>query len=113
MDLARGRCRFFRAYARNQGGLYPADCTASGTDDREFAATGKRHLAAAILGTHRDERDYAAHMDYIHFNPVKHGLVKAARDWEFSSFRRNVAAGLYPEEWGGTEGDAIYGAERE
>jgi putative transposase len=63
--------------------------------------------------TIRDERDYAAHMDYIHFNPVKHGLVKEARAWEYSSFRRRVAAGLYPLEWGGTEGDAMYGGERE
>jgi putative transposase len=51
-------------------------------------------------------------MDYIHFNPVKHGLVKEARAWEHASFRRRVAAGLYPLEWGGTEGDAIYGGER-
>ena len=29
----------------------------------------------------RDERDYAAHMDYIHFNPVKHGLVANPGDW--------------------------------
>ena len=63
--------------------------------------------------TIRDERDYAAHMDYIHFNPVKHGLVKEARAWEYSSFRRCVAAGLYPLDWGGTGGDAIYGGERE
>ena len=63
--------------------------------------------------TIRDERDYAAHMDYIHFNPVKHGLVKEARAWEYSSFRRCVAAGLYPLDWGGTGGHAIYGGERE
>ncbi len=47
----------------------------------------------------RDECDYAAHMDYIHFNPVKHGLVHYAADWPFSSFHRAVAQGLYPSEW--------------
>jgi putative transposase len=52
-------------------------------------------------------------MDYIHFNTVKHGLVKGARAWGYSSFHRCVAAGLNPLEWGGTEGDAIYGRERE
>jgi putative transposase len=46
--------------------------------------------------TIRDERDDAAHMDYIHVNPVQHGLVKAARAWEYASFRRCVAADLYP-----------------
>ena len=49
--------------------------------------------------TIRDDRDYAAHMDYIHFNPVKHGLAQEPCDWPFSSFRRCVAAGLYPEGW--------------
>ena len=49
--------------------------------------------------TIRDERDYAVHMDYIHFNPVKHGLAHVPADWPFSSFRRCVAKGLYQEDW--------------
>jgi len=49
--------------------------------------------------TIRDDRDYAAHMDYIHFNPVKHGLVGNAADWPFSSFRHCVAKELYPPGW--------------
>ncbi len=51
--------------------------------------------------TIRDARDYAAHMDYTHFNPVKHGHVARAIDWPYSSFRRCVAAGLYPADWQG------------
>ena len=39
----------------------------------------------------RDEKDYAAHMDYIHFNPVKHGLVKSPKDWPYSTFYQYVA----------------------
>jgi putative transposase len=46
--------------------------------------------------TIRDDRDYAAHMDYVHFNPVKHGFADRATDWPFSSFHRCVARGLYP-----------------
>ena len=57
--------------------------------------------------TIRDDRDYAAHMDYIHFNPVKHGLAASAGDWPFSSFRRCVAAGLYPAQWVGGGGEPI------
>jgi putative transposase len=56
----------------------------------------------------RDARDYGAHMDYIHFNPVKHGLVASVADWPFSSFARCVAMGVYPEGWmfdGGGVGD--------
>jgi len=51
--------------------------------------------------TIRDERDYAAHMDYVHFNPVKHGLVDRPADWPHSSFHRAVGMGLYPADWGG------------
>ena len=49
--------------------------------------------------TVRDERDYASHMDYIHFNPVKHGLAESAAEWEFSSFHKCVKQGLYPADW--------------
>ena len=41
----------------------------------------------------RGDADYAAHVDYVHFNPVKHGLVARAADWPHSSFRRAVARG--------------------
>lgn len=50
--------------------------------------------------TIRDEVDYAKHMDYLHFNPVKHGLVERVADWHFSSFHRLVQAGIYATDWG-------------
>ena len=48
----------------------------------------------------RDDVDYARHMDYVHFNPVKHGYVTFARDWPYSTFHRWAGAGLYPPDWG-------------
>jgi putative transposase len=48
-----------------------------------------------------DERDVEAHVDYIHFNPVKHGLVQSPRDWPWSSFHRYVRAGQYAADWAG------------
>ena len=42
-------------------------------------------------------------MDYIHFNPVKHGLVKSVSDWPYSTFHRYVARGVYPGNWGGDD----------
>lgn len=48
----------------------------------------------------RDEQDYQNHVDYIHYNPVKHGHVQAARDWPYSSFHRWVTQGFYDENWG-------------
>jgi putative transposase len=51
----------------------------------------------------RDEADYAAHADYIHYNPVRHGLTAAARDWPYSSFSQWVARGAYEPYWGSDE----------
>jgi putative transposase len=50
--------------------------------------------------TIRDEEDLAKHFDYIHYNPVKHGLVQRVRDWPYSSFHRLVKQGIYPIDWG-------------
>ena len=44
----------------------------------------------------RDAGDYARHVDYVHYNPVKHGLVAKVRDWPYSTFHRYVRLGLYP-----------------
>ena len=48
----------------------------------------------------RDERDMNSHIDYIHFNPVKHGLTKAPGEWEYSSFSEYLREGLYESDWG-------------
>jgi putative transposase len=48
----------------------------------------------------RDETDYTRHVEYIHFNPVKHGYAASAIEWPYSSFRQYVAAGIYPADWG-------------
>ncbi|MCU0546406.1 MAG: transposase [Oscillatoriaceae cyanobacterium Prado104] len=48
----------------------------------------------------KDELDFINHVDYIHYNPVKHGLVGAPRDWEYSSFHRYVRDGCYVSDWG-------------
>lgn len=49
----------------------------------------------------RDEQDYRAHFNYLHFNPVKYGLVKRVSDWPYSSFHRYVRSGVYSDDWGG------------
>jgi putative transposase len=50
----------------------------------------------------RDDRDYEKHVDYIHYNPVKHGNVKRASDWPHSSIHRYIASDLLPP-YGGAE----------
>ena len=48
----------------------------------------------------RDEADFRHHVDYIHYNPVHHGLVLAPKDWQWSSFHRYVKRGIYDLDWG-------------
>lgn len=58
----------------------------------------------------KDQRDYQAHMDYVHINPVKHGLVKQVKDWPYSTFHKLVEQGVYTQDWGGgMEGTLGYG----
>lgn len=59
--------------------------------------------------TIRDETDLNNHIEYIHYNPVKHGLVNDIHEWELSSFRRYVRDGFYPVEW--MPGEGIKNAE--
>ena len=47
----------------------------------------------------RDERDYERHVDYIHYNPVKHGYVQRVADWPYSTFHREVKRDVYPPDW--------------
>ena len=50
--------------------------------------------------TLRNDEDLRRHLDYIHYNPVKHGLVSCPGDYAYSSFHRYVAAGMYEATWG-------------
>jgi putative transposase len=49
----------------------------------------------------RNQNDFNHHMDYLHFNPVKHELVSNVRDWPYSSFHRYCALGVYGRDWAG------------
>lgn len=48
----------------------------------------------------RDQEDFNHHVDYIHYNPVKHKLTMKAIDWPHSSFKRFMNKGIYQEDWG-------------
>ncbi|WP_449369376.1 REP-associated tyrosine transposase [Undibacterium arcticum] len=57
----------------------------------------------------RDDRDFAAHIDYVHINPLKHGLVRKVIDWPYSTFHLLAGQGVYPADWaGGDEGQTDY-----
>ena len=57
--------------------------------------------------TIRDDRDWRRHMDYIHYNPVKHGYVFRPIDWRYGSFRQAVQKGYYANDWGAQEPETI------
>jgi putative transposase len=57
----------------------------------------------------RDENDLARHIDYIHYNPVKHGLVARAVDWPHSSIHRYIRDGIVSADWAADVG--VSGAE--
>ena len=53
--------------------------------------------------TVRDEKDFERHIDYIHYNPVKHGWVNQVHEWPHSTFHRYVRMGIYPKDWAGVK----------
>ncbi|MBK1724912.1 REP-associated tyrosine transposase [Thiocystis violacea] len=55
----------------------------------------------------RDQEDWRRHVDYVHFNPVKHGLVTRAGDWRYRSFLTAVRKGWYGLDWGCMEPEDI------
>jgi len=67
------------------------------------AAKGERGIWQRRFWEHtvRDEEDLQRHLDYLHFNPVKHGLVSRVADWPHSTFHEYVRRGVYTPDWGG------------
>ena len=60
----------------------------------------------------RDDVDFQRHVDYIHFNPMKHGYVPRVADWPYSTFHRYVKHGMYPLDWGGIRAEHFDVGER-
>jgi putative transposase len=78
-------------------GLDAKPRSASKVGKREKGIWQRRYWEHAI----RDDLDLERHVDYIHFNPVKHGHVTRVADWPHSSFHRCVERGLLAADWGG------------
>ena len=82
-------------------GIDPKPRSVSKVRKREKGIWQRRYWEHAI----RDDADLERHVDYIHFNPVKHGHVTRVADWPHSSFHRYVERGLLAADWGGDMGD--------
>ncbi|MCB1056720.1 MAG: transposase [Acidobacteria bacterium] len=79
-----------------RSGLVPARARTSRQRRREVDFWQRRFWEHCL----KDEGDFRRHLDYIHYNPVKHGLVGRPIDWPWSSFRRYVRLGFYTQAWG-------------
>ena len=79
------------------------------------ASKGERGLWQRRFWEHtiRNDDDFSKHVEYIHYNPVKHGLVKSPKDWTYSSFDRYVSEGIYSSDWGADREIAFEGVGRE
>ncbi len=89
----------FSRCLRRQGGANPSIKPSASRHIRGETAIWQRRFWEHLI---RDEKDFKRHLDYIHFNPVKHGLVDSVIDWPWSSFHRYVREGVYPADWGGS-----------
>jgi len=76
--------------------LNPPALSQSKLKKREKGIWQRRYYEHTIL----NEDDFAKHLDYIHFNPVKHELVNNVQDWEYSSFHKFVKMNYYEQNWG-------------
>jgi putative transposase len=83
--------RFARALPRNE------------SRDAVRVAQNERGIWQRRFWEHliRDEADYARHVEYCYINPLKHRLVARVNDWPYSSFHRDVRAGLFAQDWAG------------
>ena len=88
-------------FSRNVGQVCPTDDLKIGyKNKREKGIFQRRYWEHTI----KDEEELNNQINYIHYNPVKHGLVNNVKDWQYSSFHKFVKLGLYENNWG-TEKD--------
>ena len=88
------RWRLIKTFFSRAFGRIPFGCTPA---SRRAGIWQRRYWEHLI----RNEEDFRRHVDYVYVNPLKHGLVRHIRDWPYSSFHRDVRAGLYPADWAG------------
>ena len=76
-------------------------------------ARGERGIWQRRFWEHliRDQDDFNRHVDYIHWNPVKHGWVRRVADWPHSTFHNYLKRGVYRADWGGGTGEGLEAGE--
>ena len=90
------RWRLIKSYFSHKLQDEPTSSTPSRISKQEQAVWQRRFWEHSIL----DDDDYERHLDYIHYNPVKHGLASSPGSWPYSSFPQWVNKGVYAPDWG-------------
>jgi putative transposase len=83
-------------FSRQCGEEFKGRQTAAHLNKDEQAIWQRRYWEHQI----RDDGDFIRHVEYIHYNPVKHGLAKSPKLWPHSTFHRYVKQGIYHNDWG-------------
>ncbi|WGV25149.1 REP-associated tyrosine transposase [Halotia branconii] len=94
------RWRLIKSYFSRQCNILSQEYLSTSRQIKQERAIWQRRFWEHLI---RDEVDFKKHVEYIHYNPVKHGLVQAPKDWEYSSFHRSVRQGMYDVMWGAGE----------
>ncbi len=94
LRVGRWKDQFTRRFLGDGGTELPP--TTSRTRKRERGVWQRRFWEHTV----RDADDFKRCLDYLHYNPVKYGLVGRVADYPWSSFTKRVASGEYPESWG-------------
>lgn len=102
--LPAGDARFSMRWTKIKGDFTAAYLASGGVEGLRSASRtkrGERGVWQRRFWDHvvRNENEYAAFMDYIHWNPVKHGYARCPHAWPYSSFQKWVRAGRYPQDW--------------
>jgi len=85
---------FSKRYKKNMN--FHAEISYSQKKKREAGIWQRRFWEHTLV----EQEDFNTHVNYIHYNPVKHNLVKHVRDWPWSTFHSFVEKGIYDIEWG-------------
>ncbi len=94
-----------KSVTRECGGLYhQPSCVSASMKARQESTLWQRRFYEHEI---RDESDYELHMNYCHYNPVKHGLITRVEDWPFSTFHRYLKQGVYSEGWAGCDVEGL------
>lgn len=86
-------------FSRNCDSKYHGKITSSRENKKEQTLWQRRFWEHSL----EKEQDLINHIEYIHYNPVKHGFVQFPHEWKYSSFHRYVKDGIYARDWGEKE----------